>query len=233
MTFAEYGKSRKVNPQVAYNYAMYLHREEFEGHCEKVGRSFDMDDEAVAMLDQHFAPNRKSKKSAEHVESTPEKKKDDQISSKEKVDKLVSEARDYREKAKFQDLEAENKRLRKQNEDLKEENIQLGHEIETTVDMLEETEGMLDNAQNHLKMHKDLLNISGRQATVDMIELKLAYAINNKDKDSIHSLAEIIADIMAHMVKGELFMKLNDFDPADDCDGECDNCPHFGDGDYC
>ena len=224
MTFAEYGESRKVNPQVAYNYAMYLHREEFEDHCKKIGRVFDMDDEAVAMLDQHFAPNRK-KKPADSVISTPVAKKDDLNSSKEKVDKLVSEARNYRENAKLQELEAEIKRLRKQNEELKKENIQLGQQVESTEDMLEDAEEMLDNAHEHLEVHKDLLNISGRKGTIDMMELKLAYAINNKDKESIHSLAVIMADLMGHMVKGDLFMNLNKFDPdeyttPDDCDGD-------------
>lgn len=244
MTFSEYGESRNVKPSAAYNYAMYLHKDLFEGHYTKEGRTISIDDEAVAILDEHFA-EKKAKKNGKEKNNTRKGKKSDQSDYEVKAVKtengikMVKRRRPkktYEEQVQLEKsmldkptdelsaLKDEIARLKSENEKLKHENLRLGKDCETK-------ENMVFDAANHMANHQVLFKNITHDANVRSVELTLSYAINNKDRECIHDLAETLWTLVENMRKiaEELGMDEDDFDdPCDGCDGDCETCDDIG-----
>lgn len=260
MTFAEYGESRNVKATAAYNYAMYLHKDLFEGHYTKEGRTISIDDEAVAMLDEHFA-GKKAKKDGKEKNNTRKGKKSDQSDSKVKAVKtengikMVKRGRPkktYEEHVQLEKsmldkpidelsaLKDEIARLKAENEKLRQDNLKLGREVETNEDKLVEAAHQLEHnnlyfndVATHLANNEVLFEHITKTADVRKFELTLSYAINNKDKESIQELALTLWSLVDHMhrVEEELGMDEDDYDPCEGCDGDCETCDDIGMGD--
>ena len=271
MTFSEYGESRNVKASTAYNYAMYLHRDLFEGHFTKEGRTISIDDEAVAMLDKHFSikkedlkgkkVERKNKETKEPTSKVITAKTENEI----KMVKRGKQKKSYQEQVQLEksmllakpiekDIPAkpndetsaikdEIARLRAENEKLRNDNLKLGKEAETNEDrllkaasQLELNNLALDHLHTHLKENGHRFDDLTKIAHLSEMELKIAHAIYNKDKESIHELAVILCILFDHMLRVEEELGLDDeeddYDPCDDCGNEdCNNCGHMGWGD--